>query len=115
MNGEKHKAFTGQSNERILENAPKIAAGVKRLIVRVPTIPTFNDTPEEIEAIARFAKTLPGVNELHLLPYHRLGADKYKKLGRTYTLPDILPPSDAHMQHLLEVVRRVGLNGQIGG
>lgn len=115
INPEKHKAFTTQSNERILENAPKIAAIVKRLIVRVPTIPTFNDTPEEIEAIARFAKTLPGVDELHLLPYHRLGADKYTQLGRTYTLPDITPPSDEHMQRLLDVVRRVGLKCQIGG
>ena len=44
---------------------------------------TFNDTVEEIQSgIAGFADTLPGVNKIHLLPYHRLGQDKYEGLGR---------------------------------
>lgn len=115
MNAEKHKAFTGQSNELCLENAGKIAAQGTRLIIRVPTVPGFNDTPEEIGAIARFAASLPGVEELHLLPYHRLGQDKYGWLGREYTLPDILPPENAHMQELLLVAQQSGLRCQIGG
>ena len=49
----------------------------RQLIIRVPVIPTFNDTVEEIRGIASFADTLPGVEQLHLLPYHRLGQDKY--------------------------------------
>ena len=32
-----------------------------------PVIPTFNATVEEIQAIAAFADTLPGVEELQLL------------------------------------------------
>ena len=114
-NSEKHKAFTGKSNELCLENAGKIAAQGTRLIIRVPTVPGFNDTPEEIGAIARFAASLPGVEELHLLPYHRLGQDKYGWLGREYTLPDILPPENAHMQELLLVAQQSGLRCQIGG
>ena len=54
-----------------------------RLVIRVPVIPTFNDTVEEIQGIARFADTLPGVDKIHLLPYHRLGQDKYEGLGET--------------------------------
>ena len=82
-NPEKHKAFTGRSNERMLENARKTAlSGMTRLVIRVPVIPGFNDTVEEIQGIARFAATLPGVDKIHLLPYHRLGQDKYTGLGR---------------------------------
>ena len=59
-NPEKHKAFTGRSNERMLENARKTAlSGMTRLVIRVPVIPGFNDTVEEIQGIARFAATLP--------------------------------------------------------
>lgn len=47
MDSEKHKAFTTQPNELILKNAPLIAAKTN-LTVRVPVIPTFNDTEEEI-------------------------------------------------------------------
>ncbi|MBQ7064576.1 MAG: glycyl-radical enzyme activating protein [Firmicutes bacterium] len=116
-NSAKHKAFTGVPNELILENARKVAEdGRAQLIIRVPTIPGFNDTPAEIRDIARFAATLPGVKKLHLLPYHRLGQDKYSGLGRDYTLTEILPPSKEHMQELLDVaVRASGLDCQIGG
>ncbi len=115
MDSNKHKAFTTQPNELILENARKLARQAKRLIVRVPVVPTFNDTPEEIAAIAEFAATLRSVREIHLLPYHRLGQDKYEGLGRDYTLKEILPPSDEKMQLLLEAAQKSGLKCQIGG
>ena len=115
MDSEKHKAFTGQYNDKILENAQRIARSPVKLIIRTPVIPTFNDTEEEIRAIAKFAASLPGVEEMHLLPYHRIGTDKYKGLGREYTLSHIEPPSQEHMNKLLEVVKSCGLKGQIGG
>ena len=86
-----------------------------RLIVRTPVIPTFNDTPEEIAAIAAFARELGSVAEHHFLPYHRLGQDKYEGLGRSYSLPEIEPPSREKMEYLLSVAERSGLKCQIGG
>ncbi|MDP4118397.1 MAG: glycyl-radical enzyme activating protein [Bacillota bacterium] len=115
MNSEKHKDFTNQPNELILENAKKLGVAAKKLIIRVPVIPNFNDTEEEIRAIAQYAASIPNVDELHLLPYHRLGQDKYEGLGRDYTLKDIVPPIEEHMEKLLEVVKSTGLKSQIGG
>ncbi len=115
INSDKHKEFTGQPNELILENARKIAREAKKLIIRVPVIPTFNDTPEEIEAIAEFTSSLVNVTELHLLPYHRLGKDKYEGLGREYTLEHITPPSKEHMLMLKKAAEKYGLKVEIGG
>lgn len=115
INSAKHKLFTSQPNERILENARKIAETGQHLIIRVPVIPTFNDTPEEIMDIARFARSLPGVKELHLLPYHRLGQDKYAGLDREYQMAHIVPPTNEHMELLREVAATTGLHVQIGG
>ena len=117
MDSEKHKRFTGKGNELMLENAKRIAAsGQTFLSIRVPVIPTFNDTAAEIRAIARFADTLPGVGEIYLLPYHRLGQDKYAGLGRVYELPDILPPEAEHMERLKkEVESCTKLKCHIGG
>ena len=111
----KHKLFTGQPNERILANARKIAESGQKLIIRVPVIPTFNDTPAEILEIAQFARSLPGVEQLHLLPYHRLGQDKYAGLGREYLMSHIEPPANEHMEMLREVAATTGLHVQIGG
>ena len=115
INSEKHREFTGQPNERILENAKKIAKNANRLIIRVPVIPTFNDTVEEITEIARFAKSLENVTEIHLLPYHKFGTDKYKWLGREYKLEGIGTPSEEKMQILLKAAQNEGLSAQIGG
>lgn len=115
INSAKHKAFTTQPNEKILENAAKIAEKANKLIIRVPVIPTFNDTPEEIAAIAKFAKGLKGVDEINLLPYHQFGKDKYEGLGREYLMGDLPSPTEDHMQRLKEVAERAGLKCKIGG
>jgi len=114
MDSEKHKKFTTQPNELILANAKRLAKDAKRLIIRTPVIPTFNATKEEIRDIARYAKSI-GVEEMHILPYHRLGRDKYTGLNRPYLLDGIEPPSKELMEELLQVVLEEGLKGQIGG
>ena len=113
--GDKHKEFTTRPNDIILENAQKIARDAKKLIIRVPVIPTFNDTVPEIASIARFASTLPNVDEINLLPYHNFGRDKYEGLGREYLMGDIPSPTDAHMQELKSTAESYGLKCKIGG
>ena len=111
----KHKEYTGADNERILRNAKTLAESGVELIIRTPVVPGFNDTAEEIRAISKFAASLPGVKEHHLLPYHRLGSDKYDGLGRVYSLKEILPPPQEKMEYLLSVAEESGLKCQIGG
>lgn len=117
MNPHKHKEFTGKSNELMLENARKIArSGQTELSIRVPVIPTFNDTVAEIKDIAQFADKLSGVKRIHLLPYHRLGQDKYDGLFREYLMKDVLPPTNEHMNILKKTVEQnSNLQCQIGG
>ena len=98
-----------------MENAKRLSDCGVDLIIRTPVVPGVNDTAEEIRAISRFAASLGGVKEYHLLPYHRLGSDKYVGLGRNYSLKEILPPSQERMEYLLSVAEESGLKCQIGG
>lgn len=115
MDSAKHKEYTCASNERILENAKRLSTSGVELIIRTPVVPGFNDTAAEIRAISKFAATLPGVKEHHLLPYHRLGQDKYAGLGRNYSLNGVEPPSQERMEYLLSVAEESGLKCQLGG
>lgn len=117
MNPRKHKEFTERSNELMIENAMKIAkSGMTELSIRVPVIPGFNDTEEEIRQIAAYTATLPNVKRMHLLPYHRLGQDKYTGLNREYLMGDVKPPTNEHMEKLLKVAEVTsGIECQIGG
>lgn len=115
MNPQKHKKFIGHTNELVLENAKRIKDSGANLTIRVPVIPTFNNTVEEISEIAKFAKSL-GVEKLHLLPYHRMGEDKYAGLGREYLLKGTEPMTDDYMQKLYSAARGIFGDGcQIGG
>lgn len=116
VNDAKHKEFTGQSNRLILENAKRIDQSGKSLTIRVPVIPGFNNTPAEIRQISEFVRTLPHVRAMHLLPYHRMGEDKYEGLGRAYALKGIEPMQDSYMEELLEVAKKYsGKECRIGG
>ena len=114
MDSAKHKEYTGVSNELILENGKRIAESGTPLIIRTPVVPTVNDTAEDIRAIARYAASI-GAQEFHLLPYHRLGSDKYIGLGRQYSLKELQPPTAEKMQYLLSVAEECGIKCQIGG
>lgn len=86
MDPEKHRQGTGVRNERILENLRHLSENYPEaeITVRTPVIPGFNDTEEEIEAIARFLAPLSAVREYALLPFHTYGESKYAALGRVY-------------------------------
>ena len=99
-----HQKFTGVGNERILENARKLAATGARIIFRTPVIPGVNDSEENILATAKFAADA-GAESLELLPYHAMGAPKYPRLGLVYSYEGLRPPEEAEMERLRALVR----------
>ena len=111
-----HKKLTGVPNELILDNIRYTYHILKKqVIVRVPTIPGYNDSEANITATARFvAQKLGSDVPVHLLPYHRLGESKNESLGKEMDL-SIEVPSDEHMLWLLEIVKNFVLDGQFGG
>ena len=111
-----HKRLTGVSNEEILARIRHIRRDLKvPMIIRVPVIPTCNDSRENIEATARFvAKELGRDVPIHLLPYHSLGEAKNESLGKASVLK-IKPPTADAMEGLKELAEGYGLSVQIGG
>lgn len=90
IDSEKHKKFTNVNNEIILNNFTKLCEQFPNLpkLVRTPVIPGFNDSEEDIKAIVDFIKDKPNV-KYELLPYHRLGQQKYYYLGKEYSLAGV--------------------------
>lgn len=110
-----HKEFTGVGNEQILKNALYISHLAKEMVIRVPVIPGFNADKKTIKGIAAFTKYLHNVNELHLLPYHDLGSNKYGMMGREYEMEGTTSPEAEFMEELKAIVEEEGLTCKIGG
>ena len=109
----KHKQFTGIGNEQILKNAARISQ-ISNTVVRVPVIPGFNYSEQEIRAIAEFAKIAAGSEDDSLLPYHTFGENKYDLLGRDYELADIKPLKPEELEPFKAMVEKEGFQCIIG-
>jgi pyruvate formate lyase activating enzyme len=107
LSSERHRRGTGFGNELILENFESVCRACPdlRIHVRTPVIPGFNDTEEDIRAIAQH---LPRRDRLtfELLPYHRMGQPKYRFLKRPFPMGDArLDPSIVPRLKALAAVR----------
>ena len=83
---EKHKLYTGVGNELILENLHKLDSFQKKIYLRCPVIPGYTDDRNHIQGILKTALSLNSLREVHLIPLHHYGAERYKMLGKTYPL-----------------------------
>lgn len=109
MDSAKHKATVGVPNERILENAVKLAENGKKLQIRIPVIPLFNHDEKNIRATAEFCVKLgKAVEVIQLLPYHNMGVMKYLRISDK-PVAEATPPSDEYMQKLKRIMEEYGL------
>ena len=102
FDSQKHKQYVGVSNELILENLKKLFERKAKLWIRIPIIPDVNDSIEEIQKIKDFLKTIGTAEKIELLPYHAMGENKYRAIGKE---PQIFKtPDTENMKRLKEIL-----------
>lgn len=114
MDEQKHIEWTGVSNRQILGNLKRLARTRAEVIVRVPLIAGVNDGGE-FDAIADYAAGLETVKELHILPYHSLGADKYSQLNLPYRMVGQAEENQSEILRCQTYAQSLGLRVSVGG
>jgi len=114
MDSARHGEATGVGNETILTNLAALTAAHSRVVVRFPVIPGINDDKENVGLVVAMMHQL-GLRDIDLLPYHRIGTDKYRRLGRPYQLADLQPPSAETMENIRRVFADAGIEASVGG
>ena len=79
-----HRHYIGVDNEPILDNLKILSASGKPFVIRVPLVPGVTDTDENLSAIARTVRGLPGLLYVDLLPYNRAAGSKYEYAGMEF-------------------------------
>lgn len=115
MDAARHVRYTGVSNRIILNNLTRIAAGKTSLRIRVPLIPGITDDDDNLTAIARFVDTLKTVDGIDLLPFHRIGGPKYRRLGMADRMAATDPPPPARLEDIKDRFESAGFPVTIGG
>ena len=94
INPEKHKELTGFDNKNILDAAKYLAEIKKPVWIRHVLVQGITDNDEDLRQTRKFIETLTNVKKIEILPYHTLGADKWRKLGLKYPLEGVEPPAE---------------------
>jgi pyruvate formate lyase activating enzyme len=115
MDSEQHKKFTGVSNELILSNALSVSKRKIPLYIRVPVIPGYNDSEENIRATCEFVRGLTSVVSIDLLPLHHLGKARYNSLNISYPIADIPLIPDSALDNVKRLVESYQLKCNIVG
>ena len=117
MDPERHKEATGVGNGKILENIKLIKHELKKdIYIRIPLIPGFNDSAENLMETASFIRDELGQDtKVNLLPYHRLGLGKWDLLEQQAENFEAKPPSNEQMEYAKNIFSFQGLNVGIGG
>ena len=109
MNSDRHYQLTGVRNELILENLRWLLENRCNVKVRVPLLRGVNDSESDIEAMVRFLapyKDHRNCKGIDLLPYHKMGVNKYAQLGREYPMPGDPALDEAGLARVEDIIRR---------
>jgi len=112
-NPQDHERLTGVKQDLILNNLARLYTLGKAIVLRCPIIPGTNDTTEHFQAIAHLKAKYPMIQQVELLPYHRLGEAKRTQLGTPAALPDLAAPEQALQNEWIEILRSLGCEARI--
>lgn len=114
LDSNKHREFTGVGNEVIVENLTKADRAGAKIRVRFPFIPGINDG-QNIQDLIQYCHSINNLDGIDILPYHKLGENKYRALGRQYQLANLQPPKDDVVLHIKGLMEEAGFKATIGG
>lgn len=110
MDNKQHKRVIGVPNKRILENVEKLAKAGGKIQIRIPVIPNFNDSVENITKTGEFCRSLgTAVAMIQLLPYHNMGVIKYERIYDEKKVLEASLPTDKKIQSLKNILEDMGL------
>jgi len=114
-NKNKFKTFTQGNAELVMDNLKKLTDSGSPIIVRIPVIPGFNHSENEMFKMIEFVASLKKINEIHFLPYHNFGIGKYKMLGMDYIYGNTKQVHDSELIPYIKYAQLEGFKTKIGG
>jgi pyruvate formate lyase activating enzyme len=112
---EKFSRFTGGNLYLVKANLKQLVEANENIIARIPVIPDFNHTAAEMENIIDYIDSLHHIREIHFLPYHTLGTEKYTMLGMEYVFGKKEPVDETGLNIYIDYARNKGFTVKTGG
>ena len=109
------REWLGAESKLDLDNLRRLTGIHNHVVLRIPLIPSVNDTEEEFGAILGIANSLPHISGMQILPFHQYGSGKYALAGMTYSLAEMQAQSEENAEHCRNMAAKAGFEVDIGG
>lgn len=114
MDPQRAKTVIGINLELVLDNFRQLVKQGTNVIPRLPLIPGYTLDLINTDRVINFLRPF-NISEIHLLPFHQYGANKYQTLGMEYLLEDVPVPSKSEVESIRQHVAAQGYHVIIGG
>ena len=111
-NPDTYRRVTGVGLPPTLAFGDRLAARGDRIRIRYVLVPGLTDDPANVESVAKFVAPLKNVEWVEVLPFHQLGAFKWKALGMDYTLENTPPAPPELVARVIGQFRDAGCNAR---
>ncbi len=115
VDDKQHIKYAGVSNKQIINNLIMLDEMGKDIWIRFPLIPGINDDESEILRLMELLSGLKNKYPIQLLPYHKIGSQKYEKFGIDYNMSDYKEPEQEHIESILKMFSDARFAASIGG
>jgi len=112
---EKFRHYIKGDARLVMENLEKLAYFGADVVVRIPVIPGFNHSESEVKVMVDFVSTIKEIKEIHFLPYHTFGVEKYKMLGMDYLFDSTVQLGEEELLPYIQYAQSQGFKTKTGG
>jgi pyruvate formate lyase activating enzyme len=116
IDSDRHLELAGVRNERILDNFKEMIRRGFATKVRMPLIKGLNSSEETMNKTIEFLKSFQSYRNFHgidLLPYHKLGINKYRQLDMEYAITGDLSLNDEELDEIAKHFKDSGFQADI--
>jgi len=110
---QQHQELTGVSNQKTLDLIDLLEEEEQPYWIKHVIVPGLTDDLDQLEELAEYLAQLSTLKKVQLLPYHRLGVNKWEELGLDYQLEDVEPPTAASLEDIKDVFLSRGIKTEI--
>lgn len=104
IDDDKCKQLVGRSNKSELKFAKYLSNNNIPIWIRQVLIPGFTDDKEDLLKLKNFISSLNSVQKVELLPYHKMGAYKWKEFGIKYELENVREANNEDISKAKEIL-----------
>lgn len=104
-----YKFVTGVCVDQTLKFAKRLSDRGNKMWIRFVLVPGLTNAESNVEGLAKFVSTLDNVERVEILPFHKMGEEKYIRSGITYNLKNTPTPTAGEVDAVRSIFARYGV------